>query len=103
LAPFDPLVRDRERFVQLWGWTYRFEAYVPEAKRERGYYAMPVLWRDEVVGWTNAKVENERLKVKFGYAGKRPRAKAFRLLAEVELESMARFLGLESGAWELTL
>ena len=103
LAPFDPLVRDRERFVQLWGWTYRFEAYVPEAKRKLGYYAMPVLWRDEVVGWTNAKLENERLKVEFGYAGKRPRAKAFRLLAEVEVESMARFLGLESGAWELTL
>lgn len=103
LAPFDPLVRDRERFVQLWGWTYRFEAYVPEKKRERGYYAMPVLWRDEVVGWTNTKVKNERLKVEFGYAGKRPRAKAFRLLAEVEVESMARFLGLESGAWELTL
>ena len=31
LAPFDPLVRDRERFTQLWGWTYRFEAYVPAA------------------------------------------------------------------------
>lgn len=103
LAPFDPLVRDRERFVQLWGWTYRFEAYVPEAKRERGYYAMPVLWRDEVVGWTNAKVENEHLKVELGYTGKRPRAKAFRLLAEIEVESMARFLGLESGAWELTV
>jgi uncharacterized protein YcaQ len=103
LAPFDPLVRDRERFVQLWGWTYRFEAYVPEAKRERGYYAMPVLWRDRVVGWTNAKVEDESLRLEFGYAGKRPKAKAFRLLAEVEAESMARFLGLESGAWELTL
>jgi len=103
LTPFDPLVRDRERFAQLWGWAYRFEAYVPAAKRERGYYAMPVLWRDEVVGWTNAKVENARLKVEIGYAEKRPRAKAFRLLAEAEVESMTRFLGLESGAWELTL
>lgn len=101
LAPFDPLVRDRERFRHLWGWTYRFEAYVPEAKRERGYYAMPVLWRDDVVGWANAKVENECLKVSFGYAGKRPRAKAFRLLAEAEAESMAKFLGLPSGAWEV--
>ncbi len=102
LAPFDPLVRDRKRFEHLWEWTYRFEAYVPRAKRKLGYYAMPVLWREEVVGWTNAKVENERLKVAFGYAWKRPRAKEFRLLAEEEVESMARFLGLESGAWELT-
>ncbi|MFK7769146.1 MAG: crosslink repair DNA glycosylase YcaQ family protein [Mariniblastus sp.] len=102
LAPFDPLVRDRERFAHLWGWTYRFEAYVPEAKRARGYYAMPVLWRNEVVGWANAKVDNENLKVEFGYAEKRPRAKAFRLLAEAEVESLAKFLSLKSGAWEAT-
>ena len=102
LAPFDPLVRDRERFMQLWGWNYRFEAYVPTAKRERGYYAMPLLWRDKLVGWANACVENERLQVELGFIGKRPRTKAFGLLAEVETESMATFLGLESGAWDLT-
>jgi len=103
LAPFDPLVRDRERFTQLWDWTYRFEAYVPKAKRLRGYYAMPVLWRDEVIGWANAKVEEECLHVEFGYASKKPRAKAFRLLAEAEVESMATFLGLKSGAWKMTM
>ena len=103
LAPFDPLVRDRDRFVQLWGWAYRFEAYVPAAKRERGYYAMPVLWRDNVIGWANAKVIDECLRAEFGYVGKRPRAKAFRVLAEAEVEAMARFLGLASGAWELVL
>ncbi|WP_309026198.1 DNA glycosylase AlkZ-like family protein [Pelagicoccus enzymogenes] len=100
LAPFDPLVRNRERFEQLWGWSYRFEAYVPAAKRERGYYAMPLLWVDRVIGWANAKVESGRLKVDFGYVGKRPRGKAFRSLAEAEVEAMALFLGLESGAWE---
>lgn len=103
LAPFDPLVRDRARFEQVWNWAYRFEAYVPPAKRERGYYAMPVLWRDNVVGWANANVENGRLKVEFGYANKRPRPKAFRLLAQAEVEAMAIFLGLESDAWELVL
>ena len=51
LAPFDPLVWDRERFEHLWGWRYRFEAYTPRAERVRGYYAMPLLWRDQVVGW----------------------------------------------------
>ena len=65
LAPFDPLVRDRERFAQLWGWDYRFEAYVPPANRERGYYAMPLLWRDKMVGWANAKVQDALLKVEF--------------------------------------
>lgn len=102
LAPFDPLVRDRDRFVQLWEWNYRFEAYVPEAKRERGYYAMPVLWCDKIIGWANAKVQDQCLKIQFGYAEKKPRVKAFRLLAEEEADSMARFLGLRGGAWELT-
>ena len=37
LAPFDPLVWDRRRFAALWGWTYRFEAYTPVAKRRLGY------------------------------------------------------------------
>nr|WP_286178184.1 crosslink repair DNA glycosylase YcaQ family protein [Rhodopirellula sp. JC639] len=101
LAPFDPLVRDRARFQQLWGWDYRFEAYVPAAKRIRGYYAMPVLWRDQVIGWANANVSDDRLNVQFGYADKRPRQKVFRLQAEAEVEAMARFLGLDSGAWEI--
>ena len=103
LAPFDPLVRDRARFQQLWGWDYRFEAYVPAAKRIRGYYAMPVLWRDQVIGWANANVIDDRLNVQFGYAGKRPREKAFRMQAEAEVEATAKFLGLDSGAWELAL
>lgn len=101
LAPFDPLVRDRERFCQLWGWQYRFEAYVPAAKRERGYYAMPVMWKDEVIGWANAKVEQKCLQVQFGYHSKQPRSKAFRRQAEIEVESITRFLGLQRGAWNL--
>ena len=51
--PFDPIVWDRRRFEHLWGWAYRFEAYTPEAKRQFGYYAMPLLWGDRVIGWVN--------------------------------------------------
>ena len=54
LAPFDPLVWDRRRFELFWGWPYRFEAYTPPAKRKLGYYALPLLWRAEVIGWVNA-------------------------------------------------
>jgi len=46
LAPFDPVVWDRRRFEMFWAWAYRFEAYTPAAKRVRGYYALPLLWRD---------------------------------------------------------
>ena len=103
LAPFDPLVRNRERFEHLWEWNYRFEAYVPAAKRERGYYAMPILWRDEVIGWCNANVVGDQLRAEFGYVRNRPRLKSFRQCSEDEVQSIATFLGLDDGAWELAL
>jgi uncharacterized protein YcaQ len=53
LAPFDPIVWDRRRFEHLFGWAYRFEAYTPREKRVRGYYALPILFRDRIVGWAN--------------------------------------------------
>ena len=46
LAPFDPVVWDRRRFEAFWGWAYRFEAYTPAPQRVRGYYALPMLWRE---------------------------------------------------------
>ena len=58
LAPFDPVVWDRRRFELFWGWPYRFEAYTPLAKRKLGYYALPMLWRDRVVGWANLSVRD---------------------------------------------
>ncbi len=100
LAPFDPVVRDRKRFEHLWGWAYRFEAYVPQAKRTLGYYAMPVLWQDDVVGWANATVQAGELSVDFGYANGKLDTNAFLDAAEAEVESLARFLNLESGKWK---
>lgn len=95
LAPFDPLVRDRARFELLWGWEYRFEAYTPLAKRKLGYYALPLLWRDRVIGWGNLSVKGGALQSEFGYAGSPPRDRAFKLELEAELNRMRRFLGLE--------
>lgn len=95
LAPFDPIVWDRQRFEQLWGWAYRFEAYVPAPKRVRGYYALPLLWRDRVIGWANATVEGERLVVQPGYvSGRAPRDAGLRAALRDEAARMASFLGL---------
>ena len=103
LAPFDPIVRDRERFEQLWGWTYRFEAYTPKSKRKRGYYAMPVLWREHIVGWANATLRDNRLRVKFGYVSGRPQEADYREAAEREVARLAKFLENEGAEWEATI
>ena len=60
LTPFDPVVWDRRRFEIFWNWAYRFEAYTPPAKRQLGYYALPLLWRDRVIGWGNISVKERR-------------------------------------------
>ncbi len=92
LAPFDPVVWDRRRFELLWGWAYKFEAYTPPAKRQFGYYALPMLWRGQVIGWANVSARKGRLEPVFGYAtGSAPRDAAFRLALDEELQRMAQF------------
>ncbi len=93
LAPFDPLVHDRDRFEHLWGWVYRFEAYTPVAERVRGYYAMPLLWRDRLIGWANVTHEEERMNADLGFVARRPREAAFRRELAAELGRLETFLG----------
>ena len=93
LAPFDPVVHDRTRFELFWGWQYRFEAYTPAAKRKLGYYALPLLWRDRVIGWANLAVKDGSLTSGIGYAaGHPPRDSEFKRQLEGELERMRLFL-----------
>ena len=95
LAPFDPVVWDRHRFELFWGWAYRFEAYTPASKRKLGYYALPLLWRDRVIGWGNVSIKNGELRSSIGYVeSKPPSDPAFNRELEAELDRMRVFLGL---------
>ena len=96
LAPFDPVVWDRRRFEHLWGWAYRFEAYTPVARRVRGYYALPLLWRDRVIGWGNLALRDGVLQAEFGHVDPRlAREQPFKAALADELDRMRAFLGAD--------
>jgi uncharacterized protein len=92
LAPFDPIVWERRRFEHLWGWEYRFEAYTKPEQRRFGYYAMPLLWRDAIIGWGNVSLSGGKLDVDLGFIGTRPKDAAFRQALDAELAAMESFL-----------
>ena len=93
LAPFDPVVWDRHRFALFWGWAYRFEAYTPAVKRKLGYYALPLLWRDAVIGWGNVAVTGGTLNAQLDYAsGAAPRDAVFKRELAAELARLEAFL-----------
>jgi uncharacterized protein YcaQ len=92
LAPFDPLVWDRRRFALFWQWEYRFEAYTPVVKRKFGYYALPLLFRDRIIGWANVSVGKGALDCRLGFVTSRPRDRAFTRELDAEVERMRQFL-----------
>jgi uncharacterized protein len=92
LTPFDPIVWDRRRFELLWGWPYRFEAYTPVGRRKFGYYALPMLWRDEVIGWANLATASGSLQTEFGFVKRRPRDRAFTSELDLEIDRIREFL-----------
>ncbi len=95
LAPFDPFVWDRVRFELFNGWAYRFEAYTPAPKRIRGYYSLPLAWRDRVIGWANLSIGEGKLVPDLGFvAGQAPNDPAFRTGLDAELARFTDFMGL---------
>lgn len=59
LSPFDNLIHDRARTEELFGFRYRIELYIPVEKRVRGFWAMPVLMGDRIVGSVDPKLDRE--------------------------------------------
>jgi uncharacterized protein YcaQ len=98
LSPFDPALRDRDRAEALFGFFYRIEVFVPEAKRQFGYYVFPVLAGDRLIGRLDAKAFRDEavLRVRAFWPEARVRMGKGRLARlEAELDRLARFAGCD--------
>ncbi len=96
LCPFDPVLRDRARALRLFGFEYRFEAFVPDGKRAYGYFVLPILEGAKILGRLDPKFHREKdlLEIKGlwwepGVKATRARKKAL----EDALERLAKFIG----------
>ena len=98
LSPFDPLLRDRNRTERLFGFFYRIEIFVPEPKREYGYYVFPLIEGDRLIGRIDMKADRKRgsLDVRRLWLERGVKPSSGRMeRIDAELERVARFAGVE--------
>lgn len=96
LSPFDRLIHDRRRTTELFGFDYQLEMYKPAAKRRWGYFALPILYGDRLVGKLDATADRKAgvLRVDAIHEDEEFDGAVTEAVGR-EIEDLARFLGLE--------
>ena len=94
LSPFDNLIADRQRTSQLFGFDYTIEIYVPQAKRKRGYYAMPILAGDRITGTVDPRFDKASRTLVVNRVVLEPEER-FTEAARKAVADLARFVGAE--------
>ena len=94
LSPFDRLIHDRDRAEALWDYRYRLEMYVPKAKREYGYYVLPILRGDRLIGRIDPVLDRKTSVLKVNSVHWEPGVKAVSL--QRPLRDLAKFIGADS-------
>ena len=97
LSPFDRLAYDRTRAQELFEFEYTLEMYKPKEKRRWGYFALPVLHEDRLVGKVDATADRKRSVLVVHAVHEDVRfTRALRGAVDAELEALASWLGLEA-------
>jgi len=100
LSPFDDLISDRERTERLFDFRFRLEIYVPKAKREFGYFVLPILRGDRLIGRIDPLYDRRagvlRVNAVYAEADARP---ADGLAARRAIEELTAWLGADEVVW----
>jgi uncharacterized protein len=99
LSPFDNLIADRQRTSQLFGFDYTIEIYVPEAKRKRGYYAMPILAGERIIGTVDPKYDRASKTLIVNRVVLEP-GEQFTEPAKKAVADLARFVGAQKVSYD---
>jgi uncharacterized protein len=92
----DRLVADRKRLTEIFGFDYQLEMYKPEAKRRWGYYALPILYGDRLVGKLDAAADHRAGVLRLNAVHEDvPFTNAMRTAIDGEIRDLARWLHLE--------
>jgi len=95
LSPFDRLLHDRRRTVELFEFDYQLEMYKPAAKRRSGYFALPVLYGDRLVGKLDATADRDAGVLRVDAVHRDvPFDRPMTAAVDAEIEDLARWLGL---------